>query len=153
MASPTKVSGHCLCGNVKFTASVAKREVGICHCSMCQRWTAGPFLAMECEPGSLELDGADSLGTYVSSDWASRHFCKTCGTPLFWRSRDGKIDVISAGALDEKSQLSLTSEIFIDEKPRYYDFANETKRMTGAEFIAMMTGTPPVAPPGAPNSG
>ncbi len=29
-----------------------------------------------------------------------------------------------------------TSQIFIDEKPAYYDFANKTHNMTGAEVFA-----------------
>ena len=43
---------------------------------------------------------------------------------------------LSAGALDDQSRLALTTEIFIDEKPLYYAFANETKKMTGAEVVA-----------------
>jgi hypothetical protein len=33
--------------------------------------------------------------------------------------------------------MVLTSQIFIDEKPAYYTFANQTKTMTGAEVFAM----------------
>lgn len=38
-----------------------------------------------------------------------------------------------------KKGLLLELQIFIDEKPSYYDFANDTVKMTGAEFITMMT--------------
>ena len=30
----------------------------------------------------------------------------------------------------------LEHQVFIDEKPDYYSFANETKNMTGAEIFA-----------------
>lgn len=142
MSAHRTIKGRCLCGAISFTASAAKGEVGACHCGMCQRWSAGPFLAVECEPGSLKIAGEDNVATYRSSDWASRQFCKSCGTPLFWRSQDGHIVVVSAGALDDKSGWKFASQIFIDEKPDYYEFANDTKRMTGPEFIAMMTGAP-----------
>mgnify|MGYP000675211619 CR=1 FL=1 len=41
---------------------------------------------------------------------------------------------------DEKSlfndRLKIIHQIFIDEKPAYYCFANETHNMTGAEVFA-----------------
>ncbi len=33
------------------------------------------------------------------------------------------------------ADLSMGSQIFIDEKPDYYDFANKTKMMTGAGSV------------------
>ena len=56
-----------------------------------------------------------------------------------WRARDGSHLAVSAGALDEKSALKFALQIFVDEKPSYYDFANDTVKMTKLEFIAMMT--------------
>jgi hypothetical protein len=61
---------------------------------------------------------------------------------LFWRARDGSADAVSAGALDEKSGWHLASEIFIDEKPAYYDFEGDAKRMTGAD-MALVAGSKP----------
>lgn len=134
-----EISGRCLCGAVSFTAVAHKDDVGVCHCHMCQRWAAGPFLARECDAASLSISGDEALGVYQSSAWGERCFCKRCGTVLFWRSCDGQNLAVSAGSLDDTSTLTLASEIFVDEKPAYYAFANETSKMTGPEFIAMMT--------------
>ena len=139
MAGAHEVTVGCLCGSIAFTATAPSTKVGACHCSMCQRWTAGPMLAMEIDSGSLKIADETTLGAFQSSDWGERLFCKSCGTPLFWRSRDGHHAVVSTGALDDKKGLLLESQIFIDEKPSYYDFANDTVKMTGAEFITMMT--------------
>ena len=97
------------------------------------------MLALGVDAGSLKFASDASLGVYQSSDWGERCFCKSCGTPLIWRARDGKQAVVSAGALDDKKGLQLASQIYVDEKPSYYEFANNTANMTGAEFIAMMT--------------
>ncbi|QPC44802.1 GFA family protein [Kaustia mangrovi] len=132
------VPGRCLCGAVTFTAMAGDRDVGVCHCSMCRHWTAGVFMALHCE--GVTLDKGDELGVYRSSDWGERCFCKACGTPLFWRMHDGSMYAVSVNALDVGEDLKLASEIFIDEKPGYYAFANDTHRMTGAEVIAMVTG-------------
>ena len=129
------VSGGCLCGAVRFTATLKNHELGVCHCSMCRKWAAGPFFAMECE-GTVKIADASQLGAYRSSEWAERCFCKQCGSVLFYRLVGKDFSAVSAEAIDDKSGLTFTSQIFIDDKPAYYDFANKTHNMTGADVFA-----------------
>ena len=135
MANVT-VTGHCLCGGVRFSGEAAGPQVVACHCTMCQRQASGPLMVVDCLPGTLTIDGEANVTYYKASDLARRGFCKVCGSALFWRSTDGRFEAVSAGALDDKSSLTLAREVFIDEKPGYYGFANDTKRMTGAEYFA-----------------
>ncbi|HRP12140.1 MAG TPA: GFA family protein [Terricaulis sp.] len=92
------------------------------------------FLAVEC--ASLKVADESSLGVYKSSDWGERCFCKTCGSTLFWRMQGGAHAAVSVQAFEQPEQFAFVSEIFVDEQPASYAFANETKRMTGAEVIA-----------------
>ncbi len=85
---------------------------------------------------TLKIDDAKNLGVYRSSEWAERGFCKTCGTPLYYRLIDKDMYFVSAEAFDDVKDISFTTQIFIDEKPSYYDFANKTHNMTGAEVFA-----------------
>ncbi|MBE7186270.1 MAG: GFA family protein [Methylobacterium mesophilicum] len=133
-----RLSGGCLCGAVRFTAIPKNDEMGVCHCGMCRRWTGGVFMAVDCEVLDIE-DGA-KLGVYRSSDYGERVFCAVCGSSLFWRMQDGSHSVVALQAFDDPSRFRFTSEIFVDEKPATYAFANETKKMTGSEFVAAMTG-------------
>jgi hypothetical protein len=135
MTEGPRLAGGCLCGAVRFTAAPAKHDYGICHCSMCRRWAAGPFMAIECD-GTVKFEKDADLRLYQSSEWAERGFCKKCGTPLFWRMRGKDCYAVSAEAFDDTSDFKLVSEIFIDEKPAHYAFANDTKKMTGAEVMA-----------------
>ncbi len=48
--------------------------------------------------------------------------------------------IVSAQAFDDPAQFKFVSEIFIDDNPGNFAFANNTHKMTGAEFIAAMTG-------------
>ena len=130
-----RMTGSCLCGAVRFTAAPKKREVGACHCSMCRRWTTGPFLGLECG-STLQIADPSQLGVYRSSAWAERAFCKQCGTPLFYRLVDKDFYFVSAEAFDDRAEFVFASQIFIDEKPAYYEFANKTHNMTGAEVFA-----------------
>ncbi len=136
MGAATKpVSAQCLCGRVTFTVTPHDLDVGVCHCAMCRRWTAGAFMALHCE--DVDIPENDALGVYRSSDWAERGFCKECGTPLFWRTHDHSMYAVSATAVEISEGLRLATEIFIEEKPQYYAFANDTRKMTGAEVMAM----------------
>jgi hypothetical protein len=141
MSDAATMSGGCLCGVVRFTAAPQSRDIGACHCSMCRKWSAGPFLVLDCGT-TLKVEDAKNLGVYRSSEWAERCFCKTCGTPLFYRLVAQNMYFVSAESFDDRAGYAFKSQIFIDEKPTYYDFANKTHNMTGAEVFAAF------APPG-----
>nr|WP_276295235.1 GFA family protein [Notoacmeibacter marinus] len=110
--------------------------MGVCHCGMCRRWSGGVWMAVDAE--SVEYDSEDSIGVYDSSPWGQRLFCKSCGTTLSWRAKDGSVSVVSAQAFDDPSRFTFTGQIFIDDKPDNYAFANETKCQTGEQFMAMV---------------
>jgi hypothetical protein len=129
------LSGGCLCGAVRFTATPKSSEFDVCHCSMCRRWSAGPFFAMACK-GAVEVLDTSSLGVYRSSEWAERCFCRHCGSVLFYRLVEHDFCAVSAEAFDNRDGFAFTSQVFIDEKPAYYDFANKTHNMTGKEVFA-----------------
>jgi len=135
-------AGGCLCGAVRFTATLREHDIGVCHCTMCRKWSAGPFFAVECDGPVRVTKGEDQLGVYRSSEWAERCFCKTCGTSLFYRLVGKPFYALSSETLDDKTDLAFTSQIFIDEKPGYYGFSNITKTMTGAEVFAAFSGQP-----------
>jgi hypothetical protein len=133
------LGGRCLCGAVRFSFQAANRDVGVCHCGMCRRWAAGPFMVLD-HNGKVAFEGDENIGVYKSSEWGERAFCKVCGTSLYWRMSGLDHYAVSAGALEDPAGLAFTTEIFIDEKPAYYAFANETTKMTGAEVAAAFGG-------------
>jgi len=132
MSSAAQQKGQCICGKVTVTTRLDK-SVGACHCNMCRNWGGGPLLAVN-PTGPVTFTGKEFITTYQSSEWAERGFCKQCGTHLFYHLRDKDHYAFPAGLFDE-SGLELDHQIFIDEKPAYYDFANDTKKMTGAEVF------------------
>ena len=72
--------------------------------------------------------------TYRSSDWAERGFCPTCGTHLFYHLLPSNEYILPAGIFQDQ-EFRLTSEIFIDEKPVFYELKNDTHKMTGEEVF------------------
>lgn len=133
--------GHCLCGAVHIVASTMSTKVGVCHCGMCRRWTGGPLFAIDCG-SDVAFKGQENIGIFASSDWAERGFCKKCGSHLFYRLKQANQYIVPAGIFDHTEQLIFDHQIFIEEKPEYYSFANVTHNMTGAEVFAQYAPVP-----------
>lgn len=140
MSATNECQGACLCGAVSLSVTLNNHDVSACHCHMCQKWGGGPLLAIECDQ-QVSISGEESVGVYASSDWAERGFCRECGTHLFYRLREGGHYAIPAGLIDGGGPWVLEQQIFIDEKPDYYAFANPTKNMTGAEVFEAFAGS------------
>ncbi|MGE3712867.1 MAG: GFA family protein, partial [Hyphomicrobiaceae bacterium] len=105
-------SARCLCGGVRFNASLKSSEVAVCHCGMCRRWSGGTFMCVEFE-GALDIDpdSEPHLGVFQSSGWGERGFCRTCGSSLFWRMQDGSFGAVSVQAIEHTGEASLTTEM------------------------------------------
>lgn len=127
--------GKCLCGAVKVSAKNVSQRLGACHCSMCRKWNGGPLLAVDCGT-EVSFEGQENIVSYASSSWAERGFCKACGTHLFYKLKEKAKYIVSAGLFDDIKDFTFDHQVFIDEKPGYYAFANKTHDMTGAEVFA-----------------
>ena len=127
-------SGTCLCKAVSFSANSISQKVGVCHFNMCRTWSGGPYIGIDCG-SDVQFNG--EVARYKSSEWAERGFCCACGTHLFYRFIESGTMIMPAGVFNEGLDLVMDHQIFIDEKPHYYDFANQTQNMTGAEVMKM----------------
>jgi hypothetical protein len=129
------ISGKCLCGSVTLEVDGLKPTIGVCHCSMCRNWSGGPFIAVE-PTSQVKFKGEESISRFNSSQWAERGFCISCGTHLFYHLKANNEYVLLAGLFNDVEGFVLDHQIFIDEKPAYYNFKEQTKCMTGAEVFA-----------------
>lgn len=134
MGTLKDIKGKCLCGCVEVEVKEAMDELGVCHCSSCRSWGAGPFLGLECGT-DVSFKGEENISIYNSSDWAERGFCKKCGSNLFYRFKENKKMIFSSEIFSDL-KLKMDHQIFTDEKPDYYNFSEETKNMTGPEVFA-----------------
>lgn len=136
MSKVIEAKGSCLCGKVEVRASSISTDIGACHCDMCRKWAGGPYLGVDCNT-EVEFSGAENVSAFSSSDWAERGFCSKCGTHLFYKLKEKGQYIMPVGLFEASSKFKFDHQIFIEEKPEYYDFANETKNMTGEEVFAM----------------
>lgn len=136
-------SGSCLCGAVSYTLSETPENCGVCHCSMCRKWTGGAFVAFMAAPDKVTMSGEENLHVFKSSEWAERAACSKCGSSMFYRvtapGPEQGVYHLGLGTLDDANGIPLKQEIFVDVKPDGYNFAEDTHKMTGAEVFAMFT--------------
>lgn len=132
------MQGACLCGAIEVTAP-DRQHIDVCHCTMCRRWGGGPLLAVHCG-ADVRFSGREQPAIYKSSDWAERGFCPGCGTHLFYRLALNNEYALPVGLFAQGGSFDLHSQIFIDEKPEYYEFANDTPQLTGEQVFAQFSG-------------
>jgi hypothetical protein len=110
-------AGGCLCGAVRFEVDGPLRDILVCHCVECRRWSGGPWAATSARAADLSVAGGDDLGwrpSPQSDHGAERGFCVRCGSSLFWRIPEGRTVSISAGALDDPAGLPVAAHIWVD---------------------------------------
>ena len=95
------------------------------------------MLAVHCGP-KVQFEGTESIAVYASSEWAERAFCKNCGTHLYYKLLATGEFFVPAGAF-ESSEFELASQIYVDKKPSYYSFANQTPMLTEQQVIEQFT--------------
>ncbi len=114
------VTGHCLCGAVRFHGRQTTDALRACHCGQCRRWSGHVWAAA----GVADLQVEGPVRWFASSEAAERGFCTECGSALFWKTRDGSEVDVAAGALDQPKGLQLQGHIFVADKGDYYDIAD-----------------------------
>lgn len=116
----SEIRGACLCGAVRFRLSPPLREVFLCHCSQCRKWSGHFWAATSVPLDRFHLEGEESLRWYPSSDHARRGFCAICGSSLFWEPKgEGRISV-AAGALEPPTGLRIGEVWERDSAGDYY---------------------------------
>ena len=134
-----QATGSCICGAVTVSANVG-RSVGACHCDLCRRWGGGPLLALD-GGDEVMFEGESNVKAYPTTDWATRGFCSHCGTHLYIRVNQSGRYILPVGLFDLNSDLTFDHQMFVDKRPSYYCFGNETREQTGAEVFAAFTGS------------
>lgn len=111
-----KITGGCLCGNLRIEATEQPYRVGICHCLDCRKHHGALFNASAIFPeDAVRIDGE-------AREYAGRVFCPRCGSSVFGRS-PGEIEV-ALGALDAPDQFQPTYELWTCRREAWLpDFA------------------------------
>ena len=124
------LTGHCLCGTIRFTARHPFNWVLHCHCESCRRATASPMTTFVSVPDT-QLDWTGTPATHASSPGVERAFCPTCGSPLFYRTADRPDEThLYAALLADPDAVRPEGHDFLDERIGWMDRLPRTTKDT-----------------------
>ncbi len=118
-----KITGGCLCGQLRYEASAEPLRQGLCCCADCRKASGSGFIPfMGFAAGALKFKGRVAMHEmrHLDGRVAERNFCPQCGGLVF----GGKIGntrgyTIYAGSLDDPSQFKPQMAIFARDKPEW----------------------------------
>ena len=107
MSDQPFVTGHCLCGSVRYVIHSAPLRMAQCHCKDCQRASGCGHMSLAFfKEADLDIHG-DVTGYAVRSDAGrinTRYFCPNCGGRLFGaNSAAPGVRAVTAGSMDDAS--------------------------------------------------
>ena len=97
------VTGHCLCGSVRYELTQPPLFAGYCHCTRCQRRTGSAAAASaRIAHGSLRiLSGQELVKGWSPPDGFTKFFCSNCGGALWSQSqKDPTVMSVRLGTFD-----------------------------------------------------
>lgn len=99
-----ELTGGCLCGRVRIVTKGPPYRVGLCHCLNCRKHHGALFHASAIFPAAAVTVSGETR------EFDGRHFCPTCGSPIFGRSGDET--EVNLGSLDAPDQFAPTYELW-----------------------------------------
>ena len=113
------VSGTCNCETVAFEVAVPLKDIYVCHCSLCRRWTGnnGVAVLVVASEHFRWVRGANAGKAWEKPghDWKS-YFCGNCGSALPGENDESTV-FIPAGLVDHGGEgLSVAHHIWVDSR-------------------------------------
>ena len=117
-----KLTGACLCGNIRYRLIGEAVVSRICWCLDCQRISGNGTVNVIFPAASVEIEGDPSEYIKIadSGNHVRRRFCSKCGSHLFADNtgRPG-LTVVRVGTLDDPSSVNPTANIWASSAPAW----------------------------------
>ena len=111
-----QIEGGCFCGSVRYRFPTNDYRSSNCHCSMCRRISAAPFVSWMVLPLSCFEYTQGAPKELSSSSHGMRYFCKECGTPIACiLEEDPKNINITIASLDKPEEFEPKARIYVDD--------------------------------------
>ena len=116
-AAAETFSGSCLCRSCVYRIDGDIEPAGVCHCEDCRKVTGSPFgVSFRVLKDRFSMDG--KTASYVkaadSGVMLTRHFCPSCGSPLFTESTNHPDAIyVKAGTLDQPAAIRIERQAWI----------------------------------------
>lgn len=117
--SARSLTGGCLCGAVRYTATGEAQRFFHCHCSRCRKVSGSGHSSNLFVKGSLAWDSGEELVRRFKPPQAERFtnaFCVQCGSRVPRFIEQSGTVLIPAGSLDEEPDIKPQARIFLGSR-------------------------------------
>ena len=129
--------GGCLCGALRYEATVTKSENWYCHCRMCQKATGSVVSTSAIIKKSQLRMLKGTAKFYQSSADIERGFCANCGSPMFFRPiREDWISILS-GTLDDPEVAPPEGHYGIESRVSWLKIVDDLKQQCTEEDVSL----------------
>ncbi len=117
------LTGHCLCGRVRYEADAEIRAIVHCHCETCRRTHGSAFSSVASIPRKRFrwTAGEELLKNFESSPGKFRYFCSACGSHLMAERPAGDNVLLRLGCLDTPIKPESATHIWRSDASSWYD--------------------------------
>src|SRR3954453_21861445 len=118
----TTITGGCLCGGVRFEATLPFADANYCHCLRCRKHSGSEFGVQARVPRDQFrlLSGEELVTVYRPQGGRVKAFCSVCGSSLFGREGpEGDEIAIRLGALDGDPGIRPAFHTFAESAPQW----------------------------------
>jgi hypothetical protein len=111
------LNGSCNCGAIRYRVSGEIRSIVNCHCNMCRKINGSAFSTyVAVADDDFEIVNG-SARSHKVSELAEKHFCGTCGTPLFNSSaRYAGLTILHLGSIDDSLDMEPRVNIYCESR-------------------------------------
>ena len=128
----SKLSGSCACGRVRFETSGEPRFVAHCHCENCRRaHGAGAVTWAGFVSEQVEIEDESALATWDTPTGATRRFCNSCGSPMFFAGERWPGEIHIALAHFAEVPRLPSAHAYADRSPDWFPICDELPRFGG----------------------
>jgi len=127
------MEGGCRCGAIRYEATGEPAHHALCHCRDCQMASGAPMVAWLAMPTDGFAVTKGEPASYHGAGASVRHFCSTCGTPLFFVNEEmlpGIVDINSV-TLDEPDASAPDAQIQVADRREWMSRLDEMTEFEG----------------------
>jgi hypothetical protein len=131
----TGLTGGCQCGAVRYRLAETPGRANVCHCRMCQKAGAAPFMAFASVSAAALTWTRGAPKIFASSAIAERGFCAECGTPLVYRSLNRDEIAVTIASLDDPAAIAPTVQFNVETKLAWLDLLPALRAVDMGKWI------------------
>ena len=128
--SPSALNGNCNCGAVRFRIEGDVDDFRSCHCLACRKHHGHIGAYAKAAWDEIAFDDDSGLTWWAQDAIEDRGFCRRCGSSLFGRDKGFPGFVfVAVGCLNETGDRRITRHMCANEKPDYYEIADDLPQL------------------------